>query len=126
MKKAVTIILAVLGCLFANNTQGSSFNNTLIAKELLQANAVENATTIASQPGRPRKKNGIRRMRSKVFKVNVFNRNKKIRERLDKENKKKARNTKSLKKKKGSSKKTKHVLLQNSNSGGSYKGKRSR
>lgn len=126
MKKVITIVLAVLGCLFASSTRGNSIAKAPIAKELLQANTAENTITIASQPGRPRKGNGLRRMRSKVFKVNVFNRNKRIRERLDKENKKKARETKSLKKKQGRSKKTKHVLLQDGNSRGSYNGKRGR
>ena len=125
MKKAITTILAVFGCLFASSTRGNNIANASKATELLQANTAEN-TTIANQPGRPRKGNGLRRMRSKVFKVNVFNRNKRIRERLDKENKKKARETKSLKKKQGRSKKTKHVLLQDGNSRGSYNGKRGR
>jgi hypothetical protein len=126
MKKALTIILAVSGCLFANTTQGLGFNNAPPAKELLQANIIEGATTIANQPDRPGKGKGLRRMRSKVFKVNVFNRNKRIRERLDKENKKKARTTKNLKKKQGRGKKPKHILLQDGNGGGSYKGKRGR
>jgi len=124
MKKEFIIAWVVLGCLLAGNSSGNVSDNFLLSKEAISiANGSEAEQLGQPQPKPPRNK-GLRRMRNKIFTVNVFSYNKKIREKRDKDLKRLSKTGKKSSKAHKANKKTKHILLRGSDGNHGFKNKR--
>lgn len=121
MKKLFILIVAVVGGLFSAKANSGSLYKDIFAGE----SAVLNAEEVYQAQPQPKPKNkGMRRMRNKLFTVNLFKYNKKIREKRDRELKALAKTNKKSARAHKANKKTKHILLRNSENNHGFKNKR--
>lgn len=122
MKKLFILIVAVVGGLFSAKANSGSQYKDIFAGESAALNAEE---VYQSQPQpKPGKNKGMRRMRNKLFTVNLFKYNKKIREKRDRELKALAKTNKKSARAHKANKKSKHILLRGDDSNHGFKNKR--